>query len=389
MRLRRLSPACLRLLGAASTIGDEFSLDDLSVLHAQVYAARDDSVVPTLALLEEASLAGVITPVRRASGLFRFDHGLVRQAFHDDLSPDLRAELHLAMARYHESMLADGLSNLADVAYHYTEAVSLVDRSEVAAWCQKAGDEAMRRLAYEDAAAAFERGLTVLQGGRSSDRSRAHLLRRLGSSQITAGAIETGRTHLREAAAIAEAQGMSDDLAEIALAFVGEGVGVVLFEVGIVDGENVELIERALAGLASGDSAVRAKLMCHLAAASLFSADPDRHIRCAEDAIAMACRLDDPDHPELRPASGIVGRMASGRDPSPARRCRRVDRLGAGHARPDERGDRRDDPPHQPSRTRRPRGGRPIPGPLGRGGLVVAGTCTSASISRCSRAPRR
>jgi tetratricopeptide (TPR) repeat protein len=87
---------------------------------------------------------------------------------------------------------------------------------------------------------------------------------------------------------LADAMGDAELFARGALAFAS------LFTFGLVLGENVDVLSRALAKLPPADSSIRANVMARLAAAQQPAADIRAPIELAYQAIAMARRCNEP-----------------------------------------------------------------------------------------------
>jgi len=74
------------------------------------------------------------------------------------------------------------------VARHLEAALPLADREEAIAWSSRAGEVALRRLAYDEAVLHCERALRLAEEGGSADPERiAHLTLALARSRWLAG----------------------------------------------------------------------------------------------------------------------------------------------------------------------------------------------------------
>ena len=89
---------------------------------------------------------------------YEFRHALVRQVVLDDLVPDERVSLHrrIAAAITEQPSAAVDLDRVAELARHWDAAE---DATEALRWSVAAGDQAVRRYAFEAGAAAYERAL--------------------------------------------------------------------------------------------------------------------------------------------------------------------------------------------------------------------------------------
>jgi ATP/maltotriose-dependent transcriptional regulator MalT len=87
---------------------------------------------------------------------YEFRHALVRQVVLDDLVPDERVALHrrIAAALTEHPSAAVDLDRIAELARHWDAAENA---TEALRWSVAAGDQAVRRFAFEAGAAAYER----------------------------------------------------------------------------------------------------------------------------------------------------------------------------------------------------------------------------------------
>jgi DNA-binding CsgD family transcriptional regulator len=193
-RLENLTPRTRELLRASSILGEEFSI---------AIAARllGRSVFGCLPDIDEAISAGVLSAA--AGDRVRFTHALVRSALESGLSLRDRVRLHSRAVRAIEQLYADALpGHLADLARHAAAAAVGGDRRPAAEWARRAGDEAMRALAFEEAArlyaSAIETGADAL-----SDTVRGRLLVDRAAAEHRSGRLDTARATCGEAVLIA------------------------------------------------------------------------------------------------------------------------------------------------------------------------------------------
>jgi DNA-binding CsgD family transcriptional regulator len=274
-RLDRLSPRCRHQLRAASIVGREFSI-------ALVAAIVNRPVLSCLGPLEEAVTAGLVEPAEIA-GQHRFVHALVRDAVEAGLPAAERVRMHRTAARAVEAFYAGTLeSHLPDLALHWAHAG---DDARAACWAERAAVEAMRRLAYEEAARLYRQALQVQAAGVDADRYR--LLLALAQALWHAGELGQARTVSRQAAAAAAGNDRPDLVGEAVL--VGECVGVVDW-----DRDLRASCESALAGLDGRPTAVRARLLARLAEARLYTGDLAGAEDASRGALTMAGECGDP-----------------------------------------------------------------------------------------------
>ncbi len=202
-RLVPLSPNAATLLSVAAVIGREFDAD----LVARVLALGD-AFGETLV---EATASGLIE--EGPPGRYLFAHALVRQTLHGDQSPSRRVTLHAAVAAALEVECGDDPEpHLADLAHHFYHAAAAGVADEAVAYATRAAEQAMRHLAYEDAAAQYERALHAreLRHAGPVDAvgdalARAELLLALGHAQRHSGTQALWRPTYRRAATAARA----------------------------------------------------------------------------------------------------------------------------------------------------------------------------------------
>jgi hypothetical protein len=132
--------------------------------------------------------------------------------------------------------------------------------------------------------------------------NRLRLTLRLVAACRHAGRAEEAWHVCQTAAGWARGLGRSDILAEAALTWGAE------FSAGVVDSRHVAMLEEALQGLPSGDSALRARVLARLAAAQQPAVDPSGPVAMAREAVAMVGRLRDTPArlPVLNSASAAV-----------------------------------------------------------------------------------
>ncbi len=110
-------------------------------------------------------------------------HALTREALYDSLGATRRSRLHRRVAGAIESRFADDLEDhYGALAFHYAAAGSELQKA--VEYASLAGEQALTRLAHEDAAKQFERGLELLA---DQDRARCDLLLGLAEARRRAG----------------------------------------------------------------------------------------------------------------------------------------------------------------------------------------------------------
>jgi DNA-binding SARP family transcriptional activator/tetratricopeptide (TPR) repeat protein len=264
-------------------------LTSASVATGPVDVALLDAVLPRhaglLDALDETVAAGLL--VESGRGEFGFAHALVRHAIHDDLGAARRVRLHRRLGEALEAR-GDAQQHVEALAHHFAHAAADGQAGKAAAYALAAGRSAAARFGYEEAAGHYERGLDALAVTTEPHaRQRCELLLALGAARWGAGALDAAREACRQAAELADELGDATALAHAALGFCGpprfEGAIAVTRPVA-------DLLERALARLGEGDTALRAQLMGRLAA---YTHAADRTPVLARQALAMARRAAD------------------------------------------------------------------------------------------------
>ena len=282
-RLQPLSPAAREALEVAAVAGRGFRV-------ATIERAAAVPRAEVLERLDEALALHLLAEAPSQAGSFRFAHGLIRETLYNDLTATRRARLHGAVGEALERAGAGpGGAGLLELAHHFVEAAPAGDAERALGYAERAGHEALRGLAYEQAADLFDAALRVLDlTGEPDPKRRAELVLARGQAQMHAGE-DAARDCLLEAVTLAEQLGDSDLLGRAALSLGGFGLSP-----GIVDDKLVGVLEGALAAVDASDSALRARLLVRLAVAIYWSQQPDRREALVDEAIAIARRLGDP-----------------------------------------------------------------------------------------------
>jgi hypothetical protein len=282
-RLQPLSAEAREALEVAAVAGRGFQV-------ATLERAAGIPRAEMLERLDEALALHLLAEAPSQAGSFRFAHGLIRDTLYSDLSAIRRARLHGAVgAALERAGAGPGGAGLLELAHHFIEAAPAGDALRALDYAERAGQEALRALAYEQAADLFDAGLRVLDLTPEPDeKRRGELVLARGQAQMHAGE-DAARDCLLEAVALAKGLDDSDLLARAALSLGGFGLSP-----GIVDEELVGVLEEALAAVDPADQALRARLLVRLAVAIYWSQQPDRRDALVDEAVAIARRLGDP-----------------------------------------------------------------------------------------------
>jgi class 3 adenylate cyclase/tetratricopeptide (TPR) repeat protein len=277
-RVSRLPEGSARLLTIGAVIGREFELD----LLLQVSGEDEDSV---LDLLDHACAARLLEEVPKTIDRYSFVHALGRETLYESLSTARRARLHRRVAEAIETRHAADLEeHLGELAFHYAAAGT--EPMKAVEYARRAGEQSLARLAHEEAAAQFQRGLALLD---AVDRDRCDLLLGLAEAKRRAADVPGSTGAFAEAAGIARSLGDAERLARAA---VGNFRGHVLATPGWHE-PTIGLLEEALVALPDADSALRARVLAALSLELYFTPQQTRGVTTAHEAIALARRLED------------------------------------------------------------------------------------------------
>jgi hypothetical protein len=271
-QLQRLPLASNQALTAAAFVGGPI---DLSL----VAGAIDTTEAELVDLLNAAVQARLLTT--DPDGGLRFVHALVSEVVAASAAGSERARLHERIATVLE---ARGDANPGTLARHWSLAVGAMSRERAAHWSVVQAREARRQLGFEQAVAAYRRGLE----GAGEDRIALAL--ELAETERLAGDAAAARATFLDVVRRAREAGRPEDVARAAL---GLGGGVAGFEVALRDDEQVQLLRESLSMLPAGDGVLRAAVGARLSVAlAELAPDVDR-IALAEEAVAMAHRVGD------------------------------------------------------------------------------------------------
>jgi hypothetical protein len=275
-RVAELTGAAREVLLAASVLGTRFRRDVL----AGLAGVQPGELAGELAAGRDARLLELAEP-----GEDRFRHDLVRDAIYDSIPVATREELHARAGSVLAALAARGRDvDDAEVAYHLVRAGTAA-AGPAAEYACRAGEAALAALAFEDAVHWYERAAASLAALRAGDDEQAHAALRLGAARLAAGDLDGGRAGFRHAAERARRAGRPDLLARAAL---GLGGGPAGFEVGLLDGEQVSLLEEARSELPDGQGALIALVTARLSIASTLILPESRRLELATEAVRRA-----------------------------------------------------------------------------------------------------
>jgi tetratricopeptide (TPR) repeat protein len=292
-RVRRLSPELQELLSMASVEGEVFTAEVLARLTGRetrlVVRQLTQDLDRRHALVREEGRERV-----GASRLsrFRFRHNFFQAYLYGTLGDSEREVLHEDVADALEKLHAGHTAEIAvQLARHYEAAQSL---DKAAHHCLQAGRRAMAVFAHGEAVGLAARGLQALEPLPDTPERRHQKLDLMvlaGHTQRLSGAWADSMNTFRDAAELAGRAGLPELMAEAALGYEHPR-----YRYNLPATITRDLLCRALAALPERDSPLRVRVLAGLARASASTSTglSDAAVRMADDAVAMARRLDDP-----------------------------------------------------------------------------------------------
>ncbi len=287
-RLERLAPATKEVLTLAAVVGPEFEAQVLGHIGEKADAAG---------AIDEAVADGLLVEVAGSPGRYRFSHDLVRETLYDELPPGRRRALHSRVGEHLEehvdAMHAGGADpRQAELAYHFYEGErDAASDAKTIDYARRAGAQASRSLAFEDAARLY--GIAVAALDRAADpdpQVRLEVLLALGDVLNRGGDVPAGRAALMEASELAMSLGRPGELAQAALGIGGR------LPWGRPGRESklIPLLQDALVHLGGADDALRVRLLTRLACA--WRSTPEQRAQSdtlSRQAVELARTIDD------------------------------------------------------------------------------------------------
>lgn len=284
-RLATLGPDCARLLQTAAVVGRTVDIG----LPAR---ATGSEVAATTELLGPARTAVLV--VDDGPARFRFAHDLVRETLYDALVPRDRAAAHarvLAALPDHDDV--DPVARLAVLARHAIAAIPVVDGATAAGHARRAGRQAMRAFAFEQAADLFRAALDALDTAPLDDPAiRNGLLLDRAEALAKGGDPPRARELATAAAALARRHGDTAALVRAAL------VATERMEFNDVDTDALALLTEAISATRDGAGPDHARLLARLTAAAYHAQPAEREAHadaavaavraCGDDAVLAA-----------------------------------------------------------------------------------------------------
>jgi DNA-binding SARP family transcriptional activator len=279
-RVQALGPSVQRALEAGAILGREFD----PVL---VAAVAELEIEDTIAALDLACSAHLVSPVVGLAGQMAFVHALVQEALTSRLTPSRRTALHAAAVEALEPRVrASPDETLAAAAGHALAAAPAVSVVRAASLAERAAIELMRNHAPADAADLLRRALAACDAAGAPLEIRARVRLSLGEALQAADLSEEATAMLETALSQARRLGDGALLARAVLAATGPAVAIVA-----VDRTRVALLDEALAGLGPDDVELRARVQARLALELAYDEDPRRRDELSTSALTSARSL--------------------------------------------------------------------------------------------------
>jgi transcriptional regulator with GAF, ATPase, and Fis domain/tetratricopeptide (TPR) repeat protein len=264
-RAAQLSPETQQVLGVVAVMGRDA---DLALLRC-VSPVEGEAL---LAAVEEGVAARLLAFEGRDR--VRFAHVLIADALYENLETERRRALHHRIGEVLGTVPDPPLAKLAHhLAHAGPEHAEQAIRS-----ARRAGDDAMRLFAFEEAARLYALALDALAPAASAHR--AELLLALAAAQALAGDVLLARTTHEQAFAAGRASGRPDLMARAATAMSP------LKRPGVEDRIAVDICEEALSALCDRDRSLRARVQAKLAS-HLWFADIERARQLISEAVSV------------------------------------------------------------------------------------------------------
>ncbi len=274
-RLSHLDSSAREALDVAAVTGLTF---DERIIRGVLGSSVDE----TVDALDAATAGGLVR--EDGAGRYAFTHALVRHAVLDGLSKTRRAHLHWRIATEIEH---DDPSRPGEVAFHYASGRDVGDAAIIVRTSLAAGDDAMQRLAFDEAAEHFRTALAAADRMPPDADTRYRVLTSLGNALNAVAEPDHAEPHWLEAADLAQ---QMRDPERLFAALLGYGY---VTRMGY-DAEIPDRLDALLDLLGPEDSPVRASALGWRAmpVSRVGVTRPvENDLQMADAAVAMARRL--------------------------------------------------------------------------------------------------
>ncbi|MGA8804736.1 MAG: adenylate/guanylate cyclase domain-containing protein, partial [Solirubrobacterales bacterium] len=281
-RLDRLSDETNATLRVAAVIGRDFD-EEL------VWRVADMRPEQLMTAATEAIAERLVTDL--SDGHYSFAHALVRDTLYEELSPPKRSALHERTGVAIEEICGGNVDErLGELAHHFLEAAPRGDLAKAIEYAQRAGEQDMEQLAYEDAVDVYGRALEVLELMDEPDEGlRCSLLLSLGGAEAKSARVADARDAFERAADSARRLDDADSL-------VGAAIGIAMMsDAGRLDEKLLALLDESLEWIGPERTARRAALLS-AKSAEMYWVDNDltESTRLVDEAIEIAREVDAP-----------------------------------------------------------------------------------------------
>lgn len=281
-RLDRLSDETNATLRVAAVIGRDFD-EEL------VWRVADMQPEQLMTAATEAIAERLVTDL--SDGHYSFAHALVRDTLYEELSPPKRSAVHERTGVAIEEICGGNVDErLGELAHHFLEAAPRGDLAKAIEYAQRAGEQDMEQLAYEDAVDVYGRALEVLELMDEPDEGlRCSLLLSLGGAEAKSARVADARDAFERAADSARRLDDADSL-------VGAAIGIAMMsDAGRLDEKLLALLDESLEWIGPERTARRAALLS-AKSAEMYWVDNDltESTRLVDEAIEIAREVDAP-----------------------------------------------------------------------------------------------
>src|SRR3954467_11666780 len=281
-RLDRLSEETNEALRVAAVIGRDFD-EDL------VWRVGKQDPEQLIDAAQEAIAERLVTDLGERR--YSFAHALVRDTLYEELSPPKRSALHEQAGLAIEAICGSNVDErLGELAHHFLEAAPRGDLAKAIDYAQRAGEQDMEQLAYEDAVDVYGRALEVLELMDDPDEAlHCSLLLSLGGAEAKSARVADARDAFERAAESARRLDDTDSL-------VGAAIGIaMLSDAGRLDEKLLALLDEALERIGPERTARRAALISAKSAEMYWVAnDLSESSSLVDEAIEIAREVDAP-----------------------------------------------------------------------------------------------
>ena len=264
-RLAGLPAATRDVLEVAALAGNAIAAEVVAVA-ATISPAEVDEALAT------ARSAGVVTS--DTDDRLHFAHDLYRETIAAAIPAVRRVAIHQQLGVALAERVTRGLPvHPADLAHHFTAAVSAGEASRAARWALAAASADVESLAFAEAAAHLRRWRESVVASPAAVDQREYVTVLLAEADALAraGIIEDARDRLRAAHDLAVSGSHADLRAEVALARADLGA-----RFAVRRDEVVRVLDEALAGVEGTDPDLEARLTARLARELQHSVAADR-----------------------------------------------------------------------------------------------------------------